>query len=165
MLCAGAAAQGRTRGLNFFVWNFAWDRLASRLYAATATPFHTWRYQLIIRYFSFNKMHLEMVSAKCQPFCLSLNVLKLKFSLGSSEKFPLYIIWYKKEIDLCKGKFYRPSPIFTSQGQPLISNADILYIIFTRDICWVSSVRVKFGLCSYLSLTCWAIIYIYILYI
>ena len=37
MLCAGAAAQGRTRGLNFFVWNFAWDRLASRLYAATAT--------------------------------------------------------------------------------------------------------------------------------
>ena len=39
MLCAGAAAQGRTRGLNFFVWNFAWDRLASRLYAATATTF------------------------------------------------------------------------------------------------------------------------------
>ena len=36
---------------NFFVWNFAWDRLASRLYAATATPFRTWRYQLIIRYF------------------------------------------------------------------------------------------------------------------
>ena len=26
-----------------------WDRLASRLYAATATPFRTWRYQLIIR--------------------------------------------------------------------------------------------------------------------
>ena len=51
MLCAGAAAQGRTRGLNFFVWNFAWDRLASRLYAATATPFRTWRYQLIIRYY------------------------------------------------------------------------------------------------------------------
>ena len=44
MLCAGAAAQGRTRGLNFFVWNFAWDRLASRLYAATATTFlmKTW---------------------------------------------------------------------------------------------------------------------------
>ena len=39
MLCAGAAAQGRTRGLNFFVWNFAWDRLASRLYAATAMTF------------------------------------------------------------------------------------------------------------------------------
>ena len=51
VLCAGAAAQGCTRGLNFFVWNFAWDRLASRLYAATATPFRTWRYQLIIRYF------------------------------------------------------------------------------------------------------------------
>ena len=51
MLCAGAAVQGRTRGLNFFVWNFAWDRLASRLNAATATPFRTWRYQLIIRYY------------------------------------------------------------------------------------------------------------------
>ena len=50
MLCAGVAAQGLTRGLKFFVWNFAWDRLASLLYAATATPFRTWRYQLIIRY-------------------------------------------------------------------------------------------------------------------
>ena len=39
VLCAGVAAQGRTRGLNFFVWNFAWDRLASQLYAATATTF------------------------------------------------------------------------------------------------------------------------------
>ena len=39
MLCAGAAAQGRTRGLNFFAWNFTWDRLASRLYAAAATTF------------------------------------------------------------------------------------------------------------------------------
>ena len=27
------------RGLIFLVWNFAWDRLASRLYAATATTF------------------------------------------------------------------------------------------------------------------------------
>ena len=31
VLCAGAAAYGPTRGLNFIVWNFAWDRLASRL--------------------------------------------------------------------------------------------------------------------------------------
>ena len=49
MLCAGAAAQGHTRGLNFFVWNFAWDRLASRLYASTATTFlmKTFRSMLI----------------------------------------------------------------------------------------------------------------------
>ena len=49
VLCAGAAAQGHTRGLNFFVWNFAWDRLASRLYAATATTFlmKTFRSMLI----------------------------------------------------------------------------------------------------------------------
>ena len=33
----------------FVYRNFAWDRLASRMYAATATPFHTWRYQLMIR--------------------------------------------------------------------------------------------------------------------
>ena len=39
VLCAGAAAHGPWRGLNFIVWNFAWDRLASRLYAATATTF------------------------------------------------------------------------------------------------------------------------------
>ena len=48
MLCAGAAAQGRTRGLNFFVWNFAWDRLASRLYAATATTFLMKRYGFFV---------------------------------------------------------------------------------------------------------------------
>ena len=39
VFCAGAAAHGPWRGLNFIVWNFAWDRLASRLYAATATTF------------------------------------------------------------------------------------------------------------------------------
>ena len=39
VLCASAAAHGPIRGLNFIVWNFAWDRLASRLYAATATTF------------------------------------------------------------------------------------------------------------------------------
>ena len=39
VLCAGAAAHGAERGLNFIVWNFAWDGLASRLYAATATTF------------------------------------------------------------------------------------------------------------------------------
>ena len=39
VLCAGVAAHGPWRGLNFIVWNFAWDRLASRLYAATATTF------------------------------------------------------------------------------------------------------------------------------
>ena len=39
VLCAGAAAHGVERGLDFVVWNFAWDRLASRLYAATATTF------------------------------------------------------------------------------------------------------------------------------
>ena len=39
VLCAGAAAHGAERGLNLIVWNFAWDRLASRLYAATATTF------------------------------------------------------------------------------------------------------------------------------
>ena len=39
VLCAGAAARGAERGLNFIVWNFAWDRLASRLYSATATTF------------------------------------------------------------------------------------------------------------------------------
>ena len=38
-LCTGAAAHGAERGLHFVVWNFAWDRLASRLYAATATMF------------------------------------------------------------------------------------------------------------------------------
>ena len=38
VFCAGAAARGAERGLNFIVWNFTWDRLASRLYAATATP-------------------------------------------------------------------------------------------------------------------------------
>ena len=54
VLCAGAAACRAERGLNFIVWNFAWDQLASRLYAATATPFRTWRYQLIIRYYVFN---------------------------------------------------------------------------------------------------------------
>ena len=37
VLCAGAAAHSAERELNFIVWNFAWDRLASRLYAATAT--------------------------------------------------------------------------------------------------------------------------------
>ena len=31
VLCAGAAARRAERGLNFIVWNFAWDRLASRL--------------------------------------------------------------------------------------------------------------------------------------
>ena len=36
VLCAGAAARRVKRGLNFIVWNFAWDRLASGLYAATA---------------------------------------------------------------------------------------------------------------------------------
>ena len=39
VLCAGAAAHGQWRGLNFIVWNFAWHRLASRLYAATAATF------------------------------------------------------------------------------------------------------------------------------
>ena len=39
VLCAGAAARRAERGLNFIVSNFAWDRLASRLYAATATTF------------------------------------------------------------------------------------------------------------------------------
>ena len=39
VLCAGAAACGAERGLNFIVWNFAWDRMASRLHAATATTF------------------------------------------------------------------------------------------------------------------------------
>ena len=39
VLCAGAAARRAEKGLNFIVWNFAWDRLASRLYAATATTF------------------------------------------------------------------------------------------------------------------------------
>ena len=39
VLCAGAAACRVERGLNFVVWNFAWDWLASRLYAATATTF------------------------------------------------------------------------------------------------------------------------------
>ena len=29
-----------------------------------------------IHIFSFNKMHLEMLSGKCRPFCLGLNVLK-----------------------------------------------------------------------------------------
>ena len=65
MLCAGAAAQGCKKGLNFFVWNFAWDRLASRLYAATATPFHTWRYQLIIRYYK-----LLMFDNSYWPSCI-----------------------------------------------------------------------------------------------
>ena len=37
VLCAGAAARRVKRGLNFIVWNFAWDLLASGLYAATAT--------------------------------------------------------------------------------------------------------------------------------
>ena len=36
--------------ISLVYWNFAWDWLGSRKYAATATPFHTWRYQLIIRY-------------------------------------------------------------------------------------------------------------------
>ena len=39
VLCADADAHRAERGLNFIVWNFAWDRLASRLYAATATTF------------------------------------------------------------------------------------------------------------------------------
>ena len=39
VLCAGAAARGAERGFNFIVWNLAWDWLASRLYAATATTF------------------------------------------------------------------------------------------------------------------------------
>ena len=39
VLCAGVAARGAETGLNFIVWNFAWDRLASRLYAATAMTF------------------------------------------------------------------------------------------------------------------------------
>ena len=39
VLCAGTAAHGVERELDFVVWNFAWDRLASRLYAATATTF------------------------------------------------------------------------------------------------------------------------------
>ena len=51
------SAQVRMRGLNFFVWNFAWDRLVSRLYGATATPFRTWRYQLIIRYYLWLRIH------------------------------------------------------------------------------------------------------------
>ena len=39
VLCAGAAAHGTERGLNFIVWNFARNRLASYLYAASATTF------------------------------------------------------------------------------------------------------------------------------
>ena len=39
VLCAGAAVHGAERGLDFIVWNFAWEWLASRLYAATATTF------------------------------------------------------------------------------------------------------------------------------
>ena len=39
VLCAGAAAHGVQKGLDFVVWNLAWDRLASQLYAATATTF------------------------------------------------------------------------------------------------------------------------------
>ena len=36
-----------------------------------------------IQTFSFKKMRLKVLSAKCRLFCLSLNVLKLKFSLSS----------------------------------------------------------------------------------
>ena len=51
VFCAGAAARGVERGLNFIVWNFAWDWLTSRLYAATAMTF-------------LMKMHYKMLSVK-----------------------------------------------------------------------------------------------------
>ena len=40
VLCACAAAHGsRKESLFHLFWNFAWDRLASQIYVATATPF------------------------------------------------------------------------------------------------------------------------------
>ena len=39
VLCAGAAAHGNWKESQFRLWNFAWDRLASRMYAATHTMF------------------------------------------------------------------------------------------------------------------------------
>ena len=50
VLCAGAAVHRSRNEIQFrLLWNFASDWLASQMYAATATLFHTWRYQLIIR--------------------------------------------------------------------------------------------------------------------
>ena len=40
VLCAGAAAHGSRKESQFgLLWNFAWDQLASRIYAAPATTF------------------------------------------------------------------------------------------------------------------------------
>ena len=44
VLCAGAAARGAERGLNFVVWNFAWDRLASRQWLQILKSCHNFKF-------------------------------------------------------------------------------------------------------------------------
>ena len=46
-----------------------------------------------IQTFSFKKMHLKMSSAKCRPFCLSLNVLRLWFVASSVPCYFLNLCW------------------------------------------------------------------------
>ena len=42
---------------------------------------------------SFKKMHLKMLSAKCRPFCLSLNVLTMYAGLRLSSTIPCEHAW------------------------------------------------------------------------
>ena len=44
VLCAGDAARGAERGLNFVVWNFAWDRLASRQWLQILKSCHNFKF-------------------------------------------------------------------------------------------------------------------------
>ena len=65
VLCAGATARGAERGLHFIVWNFAWDRLASRLHAATATMFLMQTNFRIICLFTAHAVDSEWTRCQC----------------------------------------------------------------------------------------------------
>ena len=71
-----------------------WTKAGILLIQALGTSFHEILNEILI--FSFKKMHLKMSSAKWQPLCLDLNVLKYSYSKHTSlstQQFTL-LVWH-----------------------------------------------------------------------
>ena len=99
-----------------------------------------------IRLFSIEKMHLKMLCAKWQPFCLGLNVSKLLFAYVSSSELSWAPCWAVSS-SRCRPS-WRPSEPSTarrssnttnksrSSGGRWVALVDIAEITTVSDILW-----------------------------